>query len=383
MQTQWDNIKGKIPFGLVISFVVGAVFGLVVLGWWLWPVEYVDTDPSVLRARYKASWVQMVADSYALTGNLSQAQARLQELQGSRMSPEDTAALLAQVAAEKRAAGQLDEAGRLQALANAVGLPIAAVTPGATLAPTAAPTAAPAGGRSTLVTICLALLFVLLVALGVLLIWSYLRGRQAATPRVSRRAKPPRAVPSLVREEEYEPEEEVEEEEEEEGELAPAVTRPIAWDTEAEEEAAPPSLGHFVTTFELGDDGYDESFGIETETGEFLGECGVAISELISSGTPEKPAAFDIWLFDKSDIRTVTKVVASPYAMEDDALHSKLAAKGDVIVAERGEMIVLETAALRVRAQIVATSLGGGDQQPESYFTKFTVELSPSRKMAA
>ncbi len=109
----------------------------------------------------------------------------------------------------------------------------------------------------------------------------------------------------------------------------------------------------------------------------------MAISELVSGGTPEKPAAFDIWLFDKSDIRTVTKVVASPYAMEDDALHSKLAAKGDVIVAEKGETIVLETAALRVRAQIVAMSLGGGDQQPESHFTKFTVELSPSRKIAA
>jgi len=87
-----------------------------------------------------------------------------------------------------------------------------------------------------------------------------------------------------------------------------------------------------------------------------------------------------VWLFDKSDIRTVTTVVASPYAYEDDTLRTKLGAKGNLVLAEKGQTITIETAALQVRAEIVDLDYGGGELPTESYFTKFTLELSPSRK---
>lgn len=350
--------------GMVASFVVGAVFGLTVLGWLVWPVEYVNTDPYSLRERHQETYVQMVADSYQLTGDLQQAQSRLYELEGKARSAADVAAFVAELAAKRKAAGAADEAARLQALAAAIQAPLA-VAP----SPTPEQPVEAAGLKvKGLLRICLVLLFVLLVVAGLLLIWSYLRGRRAR-PRMPKRMPAPRRPRPVEQEEEVA----VAEEEAPAREWKPAE---IPWDVSEAQLA----LGHFVTTFELGDDGYDESFGIETDAGEFLGECGVAISELITSGTPEKPTAFDIWLFDKSDIRTVTTVVASPYAYQDEALRAKLGAKGDVVLAKEGDTITLETASLRVRAEIVSVAYGGGELPPESYFTKFTVELSPSRK---
>ena len=367
MKIQWDILKDKIPFGVVVSFILGVVFGLVVLGWWLWPVKYVDSDISALRERHQVAYVQLVADSFALTGDLNQAKARLRELENKERPAADVTALVAQVAAQP---GDPDQAGRLQTLAGALGAQAAPL-------PTAAPVAAeepekPA--RTNLLRLCLIPVFILLIIAGAALIYSWLRNRRGVTAsaRIPRR----RVVPSQMDDLDGEEGEEIVEEEGEdlvEGEEWP--TEPVAWDGDE----ASLTLGHFVTTFELGDDGYDESFGIETETGEFLGECGVAISEVIGSGM-EKPCAFDVWLFDKSDIRTVTTVVASPYAYEDDTLRTKLGAKGNLILAEKGQAIVIETAALRVRAEIVDLSYGGGELPAESYFTKFTLELSPSRK---
>jgi hypothetical protein len=44
-------------------------------------------------------------------------------------------------------------------------------------------------------------------------------------------------------------------------------------------DAEEPPVVQFMTTYMLGDDLYDDSFSIDAPTGEFLGECGVGISE--------------------------------------------------------------------------------------------------------
>lgn len=367
MQMQWGTLKEKIPFGLVVAFVAGLLIGLFVLGWWLWPVEYTETDFYALRDRHKVTYVQLVADSYTLTRDLPVAKRRLQELESADMSAEVVAQLVAQVAGEKAAEGNAEAAARLQNLAADLGVQPVVAEP---TAPAQPPEQEPEEGGgffdSVIVRICGILLAALLLIVGVLLFVSYLRRRSGGS-RLQRRPMPTRDLDL-----------DMDQDEQEVGEWSP---EDVEWDT-----PPPPvpglSLGHFVTTFELGDDGYDESFGIETDTGEFLGECGVAISEVIGSGT-EKPIAFDVWLFDKTDIRTVTTVVVSDYAAEDEGLRAKLAAKGDVIVAERGQVLQLETATLQVKAEIVDLSYGEGGELPDdSYFEKFTVELSPGTKEA-
>ena len=361
MQAQWGTLKEKVPFSLVVALIAGLGLGLLI-GWVLWPVQYTDTDLYSLRERERAAYVELVADAYAASGDQQMAIERLQKLVKPGASLQEVADYVAEVAAERRAAGRVAEGERIQMLASAAGATQPTPVPIVTTPPAEAEE--PRGGLVGIVRICLILLFVLLIIVGLLLVVSYVMNRRR--PRVSRPLVPSRQrEPSVERVK-------LAEEEEQVGEWTP---EDVEWDIPAESLA----LGHFVTTFELGDDGYDESFGIETETGEFLGECGVAISEVIGSGT-EKPVAFDIWLFDKSDIRTVTTVVVSRYAYEDDALRAKLGAKGDVVLAEEGQAVSLETATLQVRAEIIDLDYGSeGDLPEESFFSKFTVELSPSK----
>jgi hypothetical protein len=135
------------------------------------------------------------------------------------------------------------------------------------------------------------------------------------------------------------------------------------------------SLGRFTTTYKLGEDTYDESFSIETPRGEFLGECGVGISEVIGSSIPDRVTAFEVWLFDKSDIRTVTKVLMSEHAFRDPSLRSKLASKGEAILAQLGESAALNTSGLQVQVAVTELEYGDGDAAPESYFSKLTIDL--------
>ena len=62
---------------------------------------------------------------------------------------------------------------------------------------------------------------------------------------------------------------------------------------------------------------FDDSFSVDSPSGEFLGECGVGISETIGVGDPNKVSAFEVWLFDKNDIQKVTKVLMSAHAFLD------------------------------------------------------------------
>jgi hypothetical protein len=146
--------------------------------------------------------------------------------------------------------------------------------------------------------------------------------------------------------------------------------------------AAPPvsTLGTFTSTYNLGDDSFDESFAIETPSGEFLGECGMGISETLGEGTPSLVTAFEVWLFDKSDIRTVTKVLMSQYAFEDAELRTRLAPKGEAILAEPGKVFTLETSTLRVRAEIKEMVYGAGEGPEQSHFARLSVQLTAMPK---
>ena len=65
---------------LMLGLVVGAVVGMV-LGWWVWPVSYVDTDLVDLRPGHQDDYILMISDAYLLDGNLAEVQRRLALLQ--------------------------------------------------------------------------------------------------------------------------------------------------------------------------------------------------------------------------------------------------------------------------------------------------------------
>ena len=135
-------------------------------------------------------------------------------------------------------------------------------------------------------------------------------------------------------------------------------------------------MSQFMTTYMLGDDLFDDSFSIDSPSGEFLGECGVGISEAIGVGEPKKVAAFEIWLFDKNDIQTVTKVLMSEHAFTDEALRLRLAAKGEPFQADPGTEVILETATLRLVSRVVDLAYAAGAMPENSHFDRVTLELA-------
>jgi hypothetical protein len=137
-----------------------------------------------------------------------------------------------------------------------------------------------------------------------------------------------------------------------------------------------PPITQTMTTYVLGDDLYDESFSIDTGGGEFLGEYGVGVSETIGVGEPKKVAALEIWLFDKNDIKTATKVLMSEHAYNDPNIRARLEPKGELVVVKTGEQVLLETQTLQLLATIVDMDYGMGAMPQKSYFDRITLELA-------
>jgi hypothetical protein len=131
-----------------------------------------------------------------------------------------------------------------------------------------------------------------------------------------------------------------------------------------------------MTTYVLGDDLYDESFSIDTGGGEFLGEYGVGVSETIGVGEPKKVAALEIWLFDKNDIKTATKVLMSEHAYNDPNIRARLEPKGELVIVKPQEQVLLETATLQLLATVVDMEYGSGAMPQKSYFERITLELA-------
>jgi hypothetical protein len=126
----------------------------------------------------------------------------------------------------------------------------------------------------------------------------------------------------------------------------------------------------------IGDDLFDDSFSIDAPSGEFLGECGVGISETIGVGEPKKVAAFEVWMFDKNDIQTITKVLMSPHAFTDPVFRAKLEPKGELVAVELRKQVVLETQTLQMIATVSDMQFGQGALPNSSYFDRVTIELA-------
>ena len=57
----------------IVAFVVGLILGLVVLGWWLFPVQWYDASPAELHSGYQDWWMRMAIISYGATGDAANA----------------------------------------------------------------------------------------------------------------------------------------------------------------------------------------------------------------------------------------------------------------------------------------------------------------------
>ncbi len=324
MNKSTDLIKNPITVG-VIGLIIGTLFGLVVLGWFVWPVQWIDATPAQLSADWQQVYLRMLIADFGANMNVPQSQLYYQGL-GPKAGD-----VLAQVTQNPN--GLSPE------------LIASFTTQVATAAP--APTAAVEGGFNWL-SILLPLLCVLLIVLiGVAVYLLLLRPRYK--PSGSTEPTPAQQA---------------------------AEARRQAATTDYAAQGTEPPIVQFMASYKLGDDLFDDSFSIDTQNGEFLGECGVGISESIGVGDPKKVTAFEVWLFDKNDIQTVTKVLMSAHAFNDDSIRQRLAAKGEAVQAFAGGDFTLDTQTLTMVARVVDMGYGEGAMPEDSYFDHLLLELA-------
>ena len=329
MTSLFDLLKRPIVVA-VLGVVLGLILGIP-LGWAT--VRVVNTTPAVMRPDLQQDYLRMAIQSFQVDRNPNLAVQRWDSL-GPAAAP-----LFVTI--------QQNPEGINPAVIAAYGQVIQAVK-----APSAeTPEANAPGGLGSGTIVLIAILVLLLVggAIGIV----FLR-------RLLRNPAPVEITPSMQ---------------------ATEINREAAKNkTNYESLGVAPPITQNMTTYVLGDDLYDESFSIDTPSGDFLGEYGVGVSETIGVGDPKKVTALEIWLFDKNDIKTATKVLMSAHAFGDPSIRSRLEAKGELIQVEPQKQVMLETETLQLLATVVDLQYGDGSMPDQSYFERVTLELAIWRK---
>jgi hypothetical protein len=325
------NILKKPLVLATLALILGLAVGIP-LGWKT--VTFADTTPAVMRPDLQLDYLRMAIDSFRVNRDPNLAVRRWDDL--------------GPVAAPMFVEIQKDPEGIDPAVITAYGQVIQAVK--GTNPTSTAPVATPKGGLSG-TTILIAAVLVLLVMGGA--VGLYLR-------RILRNPTSDEVTPGMQ---------------------ATEINREATKNkTNFETLGVAPPITQNMTTYVLGDDLYDESFSIDTPSGDFLGEYGVGVSETIGIGDPKKVTALEIWLFDKNDIKTATKVLMSAHAFSDAGIRSRLEAKGELIQVEPQKQIMLETETLQLLATVVDLQYGDGAMPDKSYFERVTLELAIWRK---
>lgn len=319
-----------------VAAVLGVIGGLALgltIGWALWPVEWTNTTPELLRPDLQEDYLRMAIDSFRVNGDPNLAVRRWDDL-----GPNARAIYLK----IHENPGGLD-AGAITAFGQVIQTvrgPIETAPP---------PDGTPVPGEkksfafSNLLIIMAVILILAVAVFGALyLMRTVFRRRSGAVTPAMQAA-----------------------------EVARHTER-----TDFQSMGLAPPITQTMTTYMLGDDLYDESFSIDTQGGDFLGEYGVGVSETIGVGDPKKVTALEVWLFDKNDIKTATKVLMSPYAFGDANIRARLEAKGELVLLEPQKQIMLETAALQLLVTVVDVEYGVGALPPESYFERVTLEMA-------
>ncbi|MCE1255772.1 MAG: hypothetical protein LWX83_19755, partial [Anaerolineae bacterium] len=290
------ELLGRPVIAITFGVIVGLIIGWFGIGWGFWPVEWKDASARELRPDLRIDYLKLAVESYGRNPNDALAVRRWTELgdQGaealkalqldSSVNPTELEAFSKVVAAGV----VVTQVGQNNATPAAAATPGAAATLDVLSAMIATPTPTAAASDDQPLGINLVYLLILFCVLtliigAVLVFLLFIKPRMAAS--------------------------------EEQGMAEKTPEIPVdngGYDYSASEQGEP--IAQFMTTYTLGDDLYDDSFSIDSPNGEFLGECGVGVSDTIGVGDPKKVSAFEVWLFDKNDIQTVTKVLMSEHA---------------------------------------------------------------------
>ena len=207
----------------IVGLVVGLIFGLFVLGWLVWPVQWIDASPVNLHPGWQDRWLQMAIISYHTTGDASAAKLEFEAL-GNDASDAMTRVQLSP--------GNIDPAWITQ-FQDTVGS-TGQVQP-ATAAPGVTPTAAPsAGAKFNTTTLLVVMCVIMAVAIAGIVLYFVLQNRK----RMVGGAAPAVQAPE------------------------PELQTPAEW-TAYQEPAEHAPMAQFMASYKTGDDMFDDSFSID------------------------------------------------------------------------------------------------------------------------
>jgi len=320
----------------VTGIIVGLMIGLLI-GWVVWPVTWTSASPGDLQIDFQRDYVCMIIDSYVRNSNVDLMQVRWKGLGEKAVDLLNTLT---------PATCRFSSSAEIDAFKTIVNVPVQ-TSVSTTTTPLISPTSTTTAPASNLSFLPILLFCGLTLAAGG--IFAYLLIKRGKTPRDSEKAP----EDTLIWENEQVNKEVVE-----------------------QESLTEKPLTQFMTTYRMGDELYDESFSIDSISGEFLGECGVGVAETIGVGEPKKVTALELWLFDKNDVQTVTKVLYSEHAYRDETIRQSLLSKGEPILAKPGQRFIMETASLQLEARVIDLIYGRGPLPENSFFSRVTMEIS-------
>lgn len=341
-----DFFKNPISAGLV-GLIIGMVIGLVALGWGLLPVKWVDAAPTDLQIDYQRDYLCMTIDSYIRNQDDQLMQLRWD---GIGENASELLNTITPAVCRFTSAAEIDAFKEI--VGYQVGIPEIAVEESVeeeTELGYLGFEDEPIQEVKTISFLPLAILILLTLVAGGILIFLMIRRNKGESGGLKIKA------PKFVI-----PKNDIDEKTKQ----------------KKEKSVKDSPLAQFMTTYRQGDDLYDDSFSIDSVNGEFLGECGVGIAETIGVGDPKKVTALEVWLFDKNDIQTVTKVLMSEHANSDSALRQRLLSKGEPILIEPGMRFLMETESLQLEAHVIDMVYARGPLPENSYFSRLTLEVS-------
>jgi hypothetical protein len=333
----------------VLAILIGVLVGLA-WGYVIDETVFFDSDPSTLDQSWQNEWVKLLADRFAAGSNDPNVSNTVQSLLQAVDDPLGIVDTLIATPGEEANRSRLEA---IRPLAEAAQLN-AATAPQPSLL---------ANIRPFLIAplVVITLLFIIVIVWGMFIrpnLWDplmkRLRGEKVSAEVLAMREQ-----------------------------VAVAKQAEAAHRTDFSTTTLGKPLMQKMSTYLLGRGSYDDSFAIEDANETFYGECGAGISQSIGTGADERTTAVEVWMFDKDDIVTLTKVFASEYAFNDPALRAKLEPKGQITLAQVGATAVMESNSLRLQARIVDLEYGTGSLPPRSFFQKMTIELAAWHKSGA
>jgi hypothetical protein len=342
-----ELFKNPLSFGL-IGLIVGMIIGLVVLGWAIWPVKWTEAAPVDLQIDYQRDYLCMMIDSYIRNQDDELVQLRWN---GLGENADELLNTLTPTVCRFTSAAEIiafKEIVDLQMVVPEISTEELIEEETADIGVIDAGEEAPEEVQ-TISILPLAILILLTLVVGGILVFLLIKrskGNSGGKVKATKVMIPNNNTNGQLKRE---------------GEKTVIKDSPLA---------------QFMTTYRQGDDLYDDSFSIDSVNGEFLGECGVGIAETIGVGDPKKVTALEVWLFDKNDIQTVTKVLMSEHANSDPALRQRLLSKGEPILIEPGMRFLMETDSLQLEAHVIDMVYARGPLPENSYFSRLTLEVS-------